>query len=413
MYDLVPYDNHLCVYFRGPSCTPELLTLPTSSRCRPLRVLHGEPPQPRWLPDEEEPGLQALQQLQGAARGFMPLHAQDNTPGHVQEQAQAPQSLHGAAQVFKPLQALVKATASTPLFMEIQAPPQLKREVQVHTPLPTQDKEPSSPEVQAPIPKEQQAQSEALEPEHPEDLDQVPEEFQGQDRASEQQRQGQAAEQQQRQNQDPDQHLEQNRAPEQPEVQEQAVEPPQAEIEDKEPEVIQVHAQVFLPLLSQNHHVLLPLHLDTQVLIPVGEQNEEPPQAQGWAPEVSQAIGAVQALIEGLSRDLLQAPNAYISKPLGPLQILLENLSADEFYTQPEQTRKKKSKVSSLKKALAKRLSPKRFRAKSLWRIEEFELSDLETSRRRRQRRWEEIFNQHEEELRQVGNVRDVDIFPE
>ncbi|XP_035306153.1 nik-related protein kinase isoform X2 [Cricetulus griseus] len=395
--------------FRGPSCTPELLTLPTSSRCRPLRVLHGEPPQPRWLPDEEEPGLQALQQLQGAARGFMPLHAQDNTPGHVQEQAQAPQSLHGAAQVFKPLQALVKATASTPLFMEIQAPPQLKREVQVHTPLPTQDKEPSSPEVQAPIPKEQQAQSEALEPEHPEDLDQVPEEFQGQDRASEQQRQGQAAEQQQRQNQDPDQHLEQNRAPEQPEVQEQAVEPPQAEIEDKEPEVIQVHAQVFLPLLSQNHHVLLPLHLDTQVLIPVGEQNEEPPQAQGWAPEVSQAIGAVQALIEGLSRDLLQAPNAYISKPLGPLQILLENLSADEFYTQPEQTRKKKSKVSSLKKALAKRLSPKRFRAKSLWRIEEFELSDLETSRRRRQRRWEEIFNQHEEELRQVGNDKEDD----
>ncbi|XP_040600384.1 nik-related protein kinase [Mesocricetus auratus] len=397
--------------FRGPSCTQELLRLPASSRCRPLRVQHGEFPQPRWLPDQEEPGLQALQELQGEAIGLMPLHAQDNTPGPVQEQAQTPQSVHGAAQVFMPLQAPVKAKESTPLFKQIQAPPQLKRASRMQVPmqLPTQDKEPSLPEAQAPIPKEQQAQSEALETGQPEDLDQVPEEFQGQDRAAEQQRQGQAAEQQQRQDQVPEQHPEQDRAPEQPEVQEQAVEPPQAEVEDKEPEVLQVHAQVFLPLLSQNHHVLLPLHLDTQVLIPVGEQSEDSSQAQGWAPEASQAIGAVQALIEGLSRDLLQAPNAYISKPLGPLQILLENLSSNVFYTQPEQTRKKKSKVSSLKQALVKRLSPKRFRAKSLWRIEEFEFSDSETSRRRRQRRWEEIFNQHEEELRQIGNDKEDD----
>ncbi|OBS77169.1 hypothetical protein A6R68_16376, partial [Neotoma lepida] len=394
---------------KGPSCTHEHLRMPTSSRCRPLRVLHGEPPQPRWLPDQEEPRFQALQQLQGAARGFMPLPAQDNTPRPLQKQAQAPQRLHEAAQVFMPLQAQVKAKASTPLFMQIQAPPRLKKAARVLMPLPTQEKEPGPLEVQAPIPKEQQAQSEALETGQPEDLDQVPEEFQGQDRAPEQQRQGQAAEQQQRQNPVPEQHLEQNRAPEQPEVQEQAAEPPQAEIEDKEPEVVQVHAQVFLPLLSQNHHVLLPLHLDTQLLIPVTEQNEESPQAQAWALEASQAIGAVQALIEGLSRDLLRAPNAYISKPLGPLQILMENLSSNVFYTQPEQTRKKKSRVSSLKQALAKRLSPKRFRAKSLWRLEEFALSDLEASRRRRQRRWEDIFNQHEEELRQVENDKEDD----
>ncbi|XP_036031562.1 nik-related protein kinase [Onychomys torridus] len=383
--------------FRGPSCTHELLRVPTSSRCRPLRVLHGEPAQPRWLPDQEEPRFQALQQLQGAARGVMPLHAEDNTPRPLQKQAQAPQRLHVAAQ------------ASTPLFKQIQAPPSLKRAARVLMPLPTEDKEPDPSEIQAAIPKEQQAQSGALEIGQLKDLDQVPEEFQGQDRAPEQERQGQAAEQQQRQNPVPEQNPEQNRAPEQPEVQEQAAEPPQAEIEDKEPEVLQVHAQVFLPLLSQNHHVLLPLHLDTQVLIPVGEQNEESPQAQAWALEASQAIGAVQALIEGLSRDLLQAPNAYISKPLGPLQILLENLSSNTFYTQPEQTRKKKSKVASLKQALVKRLSPKRFRAKSLWRIEEFALSDLEASRRRRQRRWEDIFNQHEEELRQVENDKEDD----
>ncbi|XP_041492978.1 nik-related protein kinase-like [Microtus oregoni] len=381
--------------FRGPSCTHELLKMPTSSRCRPLRVLHGEPSQPRWLPDQEEPQLQALQQLHGAAGGFMPLHAQDNPP--LQKQAQAPQCLHGAAQVFMPLQA------------QIQAPPRLKSAARVLMPLLTQDKEPSPLEVQAPITNEQQAQSEPLETGEAKDLDQVPEEFQGQDRASEQQGQGQGADQQQRQNQVPEEHLDQNRAPEQPELREQAVEPPQAEIEDKEPEVLQVHAQVFLPLLSQNHHVLLPLHLDTQLLIPVGEQNEEAPPAQSWALEASQAVGAVQALIEGLSRDLLRAPNAYISKPLGPLQILMENLSSNEFYTQPEQTRKKKSKVSSLKQALAKRLSPKRFRAKSLWRIEEFDLSDLEASRRRRQRRWEDIFNQHEEELRQVENDKEDD----
>ncbi|XP_038171728.1 nik-related protein kinase [Arvicola amphibius] len=381
--------------FRVPSCTHELLKMPTSSRCRPLRVLYGEPSQPRWLPDQEESQLQALQQLHGAAGGFMPLYAQDNPP--LQKQAQAPQCLHGAAQVFMPLQA------------QIQAPPRLKSAARVLMPLPTQDKELSPQDVQAPIPKEQQAQSEPVETGEAKDLDQVPEEFQGQDRASDQQRQGQGAEQQQRQNQVPEDNLDQNRAPEQPEVREQAVEPPQAEIEDKEPEVIQVHAQVFLPLLSQNHHVLLPLHLDTQLLIPVGEQNEESPPAQAWALEASQAVGAVQALIEGLSGDLLRAPNAYISKPLGPLQILMENLSSNVFYTQPEQTRKKKSKVSSLKQALAKRLSPKRFRAKSLWRIEEFDLSDLEASRRRRQRRWEDIFNQHEEELRQVENDKEDD----
>ncbi|XP_049980083.1 nik-related protein kinase isoform X4 [Alexandromys fortis] len=393
--------------FRGPSYTHELLKMPTSSRCRPLRVLHGEPSQPRWLPDQEEPQLQALQQLHGAAGGLMPLHAQDNPP--LQKQAQAPQCLHGAAQVLMPLQAQVNAKISTPLFKQIQAPPRLKSAARVLMPLPTQDKEPSPLAVQAPITNEQQAQSEPLETGEAKDLDQVPEEFQGQDRASEQQGQGQGADQQQRQNQVPEEHLDQNRAPEQPEVREQAVEPPQAEIEDKEPEVLQVHAQVFLPLLSQNHHVLLPLHLDTQLLIPVGEQNEESPPAQAWALEASQAVGAVQALIEGLSRDLLRAPNAYISKPLGPLQILMENLSSNEFYTQPEQTRKKKSKVSSLKQALAKRLSPKRFRAKSLWRIEEFDLSDLEASRRRRQRRWEDIFNQHEEELRQVENDKEDD----
>ncbi|XP_076418933.1 nik-related protein kinase isoform X3 [Peromyscus maniculatus bairdii] len=397
--------------FRGPSCTHELLRVPSSSRCRPLRVPHGEPLQPRWLPDEEEPQFQALQQLQGAARGVLPLPAEDSTPKPLQKkQAQAPQRLlHVAARVFRPLQAQVKAKASTPLFKQIQAPPRLKKAARVLMPLPTEDKEPDSPEMQAPVPNEQQAQSEALEAGQLKDLDQVPEEFPGQDRAPEEQRQGQAAEQQQRQNPVPEQNPEQNRAPEQPEVQEQAAEPPQAEIEDKEPEVLQVHAQVFLPLLSQNHHVLLPLHLDTQLLIPVGEQNEESPQAQAWALEASQAIGAVQALIEGLSRDLLQAPNALISKPLGPLQILLENLSSDAFYTQPEQTRKKKSKVASLKQALVKRLSPKRFRAKSLWRIEEFELSDVEASRRRRQRRWEDIFNQHEEELRQVENDKEDD----
>ncbi|KAK7799319.1 hypothetical protein U0070_008042 [Myodes glareolus] len=393
--------------FRGPSCTPELLKMPTSSKCRPLRVLHGELPQPRWLPDQEESRLQALQQLHGAAGGFMPLPAQDNPP--LQKQAEAPQCLHGAAQEFMPLQAQVKAKIPTPLLKQIQAPPRLKRAARVLMPLPTQDKEPSPLEVQTPTPKQQEAQSEPLETGEAKDLDQVPEEFQGQDRASEQQRQGQGADQQQRQNQVPEEHLDQNRAPEQPEVREQAVEPPQAEIEDKEPEVLQVHAQVFLPLLSQNHHVLLPLHLDTQLLIPVGEQNEESPPAQAWALEASQAVGAVQALIEGLSRDLLRAPNAYISKPLGPLQILMENLSSNVFFTQPEQTQKKKSKVASLKQALAKRLSPKRFRAKSLWRIEEFDLSDIEASRRRRQRRWEDIFNQHEEELRQVENDKEDD----
>lgn len=384
--------------FRGTSCAHELLTMPTSSRYRPLIFLHGEAPQPRWLPDQEEPYVHALQQL----RVPMPLHAQDNTPKPLQIQALAPGCLYEVVQVFMPLQMQVKAKASTLLLIQIEAPLQLRRAARVHMPLPTQEKE---PEVQATIPKEQQAQSAALGTEQPKDLDQVPEEFQQQDRASEQERQGQAAEQQQRQNPAP----EQNRAPEQPEVQEQAAEPPQDEIEDKEPELVQVHAQVVLPLLSQNHHVLLPLHLDTQLLIPVGEHNEEAPQAQAWALETSQAVGTIQALIEGLSRDLLQAPNACISKPLGPLQILMENLASNVFYTQPEQTRKKKSRVSSLKHALAKRLSRKRFRAKSFWRCEDFELSDLEAGRRRRQRRWEDIFNQHEEELRQVQNNREDD----
>ncbi|VCX42107.1 unnamed protein product, partial [Gulo gulo] len=57
--------------------------------------------------------------------------------------------------------------------------------------------------------------------------------------------------------------------------------------------------------------------------------------------------------------------------------------------------------------ALAKRLSPKRFRAKLSRRPEEFELSDLEACRRRRQNRWEDIFNQHEEELRQAANDKE------
>ncbi|XP_028626160.1 nik-related protein kinase [Grammomys surdaster] len=388
--------NEQCITrrLRGPSCTPELLRVPNSSRCRPLRIVNGEPSQPRWLPDEEEPQDQELQQLQEAANVFMPLHSQDNIPKPFQKQAQVPQCLYGAVQVCMPVQ------------VQIQAPPQLSKAAQVCMSLPTQDNQSSSPEVQAPIPNEQQ---EASETEQPKDLDQVPEEFQGQDRAPEQQRQGQAAEQQQRQNPVPEQQPEQNREPEQAEVQEEAVEPPQAEIEDKEPEVIQVHAQVFLPLLSQNHHVLLPLHLDTQLLIPVGEQNEEAPRAQAWDLEDSRAVGAVQALIEGLSRDLLRAPNAYISKPLGPLQIFLENLSTDGFYTEPEPTQKKKSKVASLKKAIVKRLRPKRFRAKALWRLEDFECSDVEASRRRRHRRWEEIFNQHEEQLRQVENDREDD----
>ncbi|GAB1303152.1 Nik-related protein kinase [Apodemus speciosus] len=400
-------EQYITRRFRGPSCTPQLLRVPTSSRGRPLRVVRGEVPQPRWLPDEEGPQDQELQQLQEAARVFMPLHSQDNTPKPLQKQAVVPQYLQGAVQVVMPVQVELDATAAASLLTKVQAPPQVSKAAQVLMSLPTQDNKPSSPEAQAPVPKEQQAQHEASETEQPDDLDQVPEEFHGQDRAPEQQRQGQAPEQQQ--NPVPEQHPEQNREPEQAEVQEEAVEPPQAEIEDKEPEVIQVHAQVVLPLQSQNHHVLLPLHLDTQLLIPVGEQNEEAPQAQAWDLEASRAVGAVQALIEGLSRDLLQAPNAYISKPLGPLQIFLENLSTERFYSEPEPVQKKKSKVSRLKKAIVKRLVPKRFRAKALWRLEDFEFSDVETSRRRRHRRWEDIFNQHEEQLRQVENDRDDD----
>nr|XP_031528513.1 nik-related protein kinase isoform X2 [Vicugna pacos] len=390
--------------FRGPSCTHELLRLPTSSRCRPLRVLHGEPSQPRWLPDREEPQVQALQHLQGAARVFMPLQAQDSTPRPLQGQAQAPQRLQGAARVFMPLQAQVKAKASRPLQMQMKAPPRLRRAGWMLMPLQAQVKVPRPLQV----PKEQQAQAQPQASKEPQDLDQVPEEFQGQDQVpNQQQRQGQVPEQQQRQNQVPEQQLEQNRGPEQPEVQEQAAEPMQAETEAEEPESLRVHAQVFLPLLSQNHHVLLPLHLDTQVLIPVEGPIEGSPQVQAWALGPTQAAGSVQALIEGLSRDLLRAPNSHSSKPLGPLQTLMENLSSDMFYSQPEQARKKKSKVSSLRQALAKRLSPKRFRAKLSRRPEEFELSDLEACRRRHQRRWEDIFNQHEEELRQVANDKE------
>ncbi|XP_024096859.1 nik-related protein kinase isoform X2 [Pongo abelii] len=390
--------------FRGPSCTHELLRLPTSSRCRPLRVLHGEPSQPRWLPDREEPQVQALQQLQGAARVFMPLQALDSAPRPLKGQAQAPQRLQGAARVFMPLQAQVKAKASKPLQMQIKAPPRLRRAARVLMPLHTQVRAPRLLQVQAHVSKKQQAQTQTSEPQ---DLDQVPEEFQGQDQVPEQQRQGQAPEQQQRHNQVPEQELEQNQAPEQPEVQEQAAEPAQAETEAEEPESLRVNAQVFLPLLSQDHHVLLPLHLDTQVLIPVEGQTEGSPQAQAWTLEAPQAIGSVQALIEGLSRDLLRAPNSNNSKPLGPLQTLMENLSSNRFYSQPEQAREKKSKVSTLRQALAKRLSPKRFRAKSSWRPEKLELSDLEARRRRRQRRWEDIFNQPEEELRQVDKDKE------
>lgn len=402
----------ICIFIsRGPSCTHELLRLPTSSRCRPLRVLHGEPSQPRWLPDREEPQIQALQHLQGAARVFMPLQAQDNAPRCLKGQTQASQRLQGAARVFMPLQAQVKAKTSRPLQMTIKAPPRLRRAAWMLMPLQAQVKALRPLQLQAQVPKKQQAQAQASE--EPQDLDQVPEEFQGQDQVPEQQRQGQVPEQQQWQNQVPEQHLEQNPVPEQPDIQEQAVEPTQAETEAEEPESLRVHAQVFLPLLSQNHHVLLPLHLDTQVLIPVEGQTKGSPQAQACALEPPQAVDSVQALIEGLSRDLLRAPNSHNSKPLGPLQTLMENLSSNMFYSQPEQAQKKKSKVCSLRQALAKRLSPKRFRAKLSRRPEEFELSDLEAHRRRRQHRWEDIFNQHEEDLKQVANVRDSDIFTE
>nr|XP_044995983.1 nik-related protein kinase isoform X1 [Jaculus jaculus] len=401
-------EQYMTRRFRGPSCTPELLRMPTSSRCRPLRVVHGEPPQPRWLPDQDEPQVKALQQLQGAAMVFMPLQSQDDTQRPLQGHAQAQAQQHEAAQVFKPLQLQLNDKAVRPLDMQIKAPPRLRKAARVLMPLPVQDKVLSLLQEQAPVPKGEQIQTQGLALEQPQDLDHVPEEFQGNDGVSEQpQRQHQGAEQLQRQNEASEQNLEPNQAPEQPEVQEEAADPVQAEPEAEEPEPLQVCAQVFLPLLSQNHYVLLPLHLDTQVLIPVEGQNEGLSQAQAWPVEASQAVGSVQALVEGLSRDLLRAPNSYNTKPLGPLQTLMEKLSSNPFYTQPEQTRKKKSKVFSLRQALAKRLSPKRFRAKSLWRTEEFELSDLEAGRRRRQRRWEDIFNQHEEELRQVENDKE------
>ncbi|KAM6143286.1 nik-related protein kinase [Erethizon dorsatum] len=394
--------------FRGPSCTHELLRLPTSSRCRPLRVLHGEPSQPRWLPDREEPQVQALQHLHGAARVFMPLQAQDDAHRPLQGQAQAPQRLHGAARVFMPLQAQVKAKASRPLHMQIKAPPRLRRAARVLMPLQSQGKILRPLQVQAPLLKMQQpqAQSQTQEFKQPQDLDQVPEEFQRQDQVPEQaQGQGQAAEQQQRQNQVPEQQPEQNQVPELPEVQEQAAEPAQAESEAEEPEPLRIHAQVFLPLLSQSHHVLLPLHLDTQELIPVGEPTEGSPQAHNWTLEPSQAVNSVQALVDGLSKDLLRAPDSHNSKPLGLLQTLMENLSSNVFYSQPEQSGKKKSKVSSLRQALAKRLSPKRFRAKTS--PEELEHSYLEARRHRRRCRWEGSFKQHEEDLRQFENDKD------
>lgn len=281
-------------------------------------------------------------------------------------------------------------------------------------PLQAQVRVPRSLQLQAQVPKDQKAQAHPQASEEPQDLDRVPEEFQGQNQVLEQQqRQVQDPGQQQGQNQVPEQHLEQNQVPEQPEVQEQAAEPTQAETEAEELESLHVHAQVFLPLLSQNHHVLFPLHLDTQVLIPLEGQTKESHQAQAWAQEPQQGIGSIQALIEGLSRNLLRAPNSHNSKPLGPLQTLMENLSSNMFYFQPEQAqKKKKSKVSSLRQALVKKLSPKKFRAAKLsQRPEELELSDLEDYRRRRQRRWEDIFNEHEEELRQIASVRYFNIF--
>lgn len=405
---------NICIFIsRGHCCTHELLRLPSSSRCRPLRVLHGEPSQPRWLPDRDEPQVQALQHPQGAANMFKPLQAQNNAPRSLQGQAQPSQRLQGAAQVFMPLQAQIKAKTSRPLQMQIKAPPRLRRAASLLMPLQAQVKAPRSLQIHAQVPRDKKVQAQPEASEKPQDLDRVPEEFQGQNQVPEQQ-QGQVQDpgQQQGQNQLPEQQLEQNQVPEQPEVQEQDAEPAQADTEAEELESLHVHAQVFLPLLSQNHHVLFPLHLDTQMLIPVEGQAKEAPQAQAWALEPPQGIGSVQALIEGLSRNLLRAPNSHNSKPLGPLQTLMENLSSNIFYSQPEQAqKKKKSKVSSLRQALAKRLSPKKFRAKLSRRPEEFELLDLQAYRRRRQCRWEDIFNQHEEELRQVASVRYFDIF--
>ncbi|KAM5221481.1 LOW QUALITY PROTEIN: nik-related protein kinase [Ctenodactylus gundi] len=392
--------------FRGPSCTHELLRLPTSSQCRPLRVLRGEPSQPRWLPDREEPQVQALQHLHGASRVLMPLQPQDSASGPLQGQRQSPQRFHGAARVFMPLQAQVKAKVSKPLHTQIKAPPRLgRRAALVLMPLPAQGKGPRFLPIPAQVTKKQQAQAQAQAQTQasgrPQDLDQVPQKLQGRNQVPEQQqRQGQAAEQEQRQNQVPDRHLEQNQAPEQ----QQPAEASQAKNEAEESESLKVHAQVFLPLLSQNHHVLFPLHLDTQVLIPIRGPTQGSSQAQAWALELPQAVGSVQALIEGLSRDLLQAPDSHNSKPLGLLQTLMENLSSNMFYSQPEQASKKKSKVSSLRQALTKRLSPKRFRTKSSQRPEELEFSDLEICRRRRQQRWVDMFNHHEEELEQVEN---------
>ncbi|KAM6151568.1 nik-related protein kinase [Rhynchocyon petersi] len=382
--------------FRGPCCTHELLRLPTSSRCRPLRVLHGEPSQPRWLPDRIEPQVQALKQLQGAARVLPPVQVQGNAVRPLQGQIQA-------ARVFMPLQPQI--VSSRPLPMKMWAPPRLRKAAHGFMPLQAQVKAPRPIQVQAQGLKDQHAQTPAQVSEKPQDLDQVPEEFQGQDQIPEQQQgQGQAPEQQQRQQEGPEQQLDQNQAPEQAEVQEQAVDPVEEEEEAQESEPLRVHAQLCLPLMSQNHHVLLPLHLDAQVLVPVEGLTGEAPAAQALEP--LQVAGSIQALIEGLSRDLLRAPGLQNPKPLGPLQTLMENLSANVFYSQPEQEQKKKSRVSSLKQALAKRLSPKRLRGKLSRRSEELELSDLEARKRRRQCTWEDHFNQ-QEDSRQVANDKE------
>ena len=143
---------------RGPCCTHELLRLPTSSRCGPLRVLHGEPFQPKWLPDQEEPQVQALQHIQGAAMMFKPLHDQDNVLRSLQGQAQANQLLQGAAQVFMPLQDKVKAKPSRSLQRKIKAPPRLQRAAWMLMPLHAQVKAPRPLQLQAQVPKEQQGQ---------------------------------------------------------------------------------------------------------------------------------------------------------------------------------------------------------------------------------------------------------------
>lgn len=399
--------------FREPSCTHELLRLPTSSQCRPLRVLHGEPSQPRWLPDGDEPQVQALQHLQGAARMFMPLKSNNIAPKSLLGQARTPQQLHGpAAQVLRPLQSQMKAKTSRP--MQPRAPPRLQRAAKMLMPLQAPFKVPRTLPVQLQVSKEQlqvckeqQVQGQAQTSDKPQDLNQVPEEFQGQDQVpDQQQRQGQEPEQKQRYIQLSKQQMEPNKEPEQSEIQTLTSELFQSDLEAEKSESLRVHAQVFLPLLSQNHNVLLPLHLDTQVLIPVEEQTEGSSQAQDWTVEPPEAVGPVQALVEAISRDILQAPNSNNTKSFGPLQTLMANLSSNMFYSHPEQVQKKKSKIFSLKQALTKKLSSKWFQEKLTQKFEDFELSDLEVQRQKSQHRWEDISTQQEEESRQVANVR-------